>query len=133
MGESVSTQVIELFDLTNSSAQDFNYKSKLENEPIRELAGNCMNVFELVDRYKKFTNDFVTIQDDFYRNNLELLTKKAKYLPYRDVAKIDQLITDLDLLKNGNSATNTAGFDASYKMRLKGLLAKLYAVNKLRM
>ncbi|HEX7845831.1 MAG TPA: hypothetical protein VF476_08545 [Chitinophagaceae bacterium] len=133
LGESVSSQVVELFDLTNSSAQDFNYKSKLENEPIRELVGNCVNVFELVDRYKKFTNDFVTIQDDFYRSNLELLSKKAKYLPYKDVAKIDQLITDLDLLKNGNNATNTAGFDASYKLRLKGLLSKLYAVNKLRM
>ena len=133
LGESVSTQVIEMFDLTNSSAQDFNYKYKLDNETIKELVGNCVNVFELVDRYKKFTNDFVTIQDDFYRSNLELLMKKAKYLPYKDVAKIDQLVTDLDQLKNGNTATNTAGFDASYKLRLKGLLAKLYAVNKLRM
>ena len=132
LGESVSGQVIGLFDLTNSSAQDFNFKSKLENETITELAGNCANIFEMVERYKKFTNDFITIQDDFYRNNLELLTKKAKYLPYKDIGKIDQLITDLDLLKNGSSATNTAGFDASYKLRLKGLLAKLYAVNKLR-
>ena len=82
---------------------------------------------------KKFTNDFITIQDDFYRNNLGLLTKKAKYLPYKDVNKIDQLITDLDQLKNGNSTTNTAGFDASYKLRLKSLLSKLYAVNMLRM
>ena len=133
LGESISEQVISMFDLTNSSAQNFDFKSKLENETVKELAGQCMNIFELVDRYKKFTNDFVTIQDDFYRNNLNMLTTKAKNLPYKDVAKIDQLTTELQLLKNGNPSVNTMGFDMSYKLRLKGIMAKLYAVNKLRM
>lgn len=133
LGTSVSEQVIDLFDLTNSSAQDFNYKTKTDNDTIKELAGNCLGVFDLVERYKKFTNDFITIQDDFYRSNLELLTTKAKYLPLKDTVKIDQLISDLNVLKNGNPATNTGGYDASYKLRLKGILAKLYAANRLRM
>jgi hypothetical protein len=94
---------------------------------------SCINVFEMVDRYKKFTNDFITIQDDFYRNNLDILNAKAKNLPFKDPAKVDQMINDLTLLKNGNPATNTPGFDVSYKQRLKGILSKLYAVNKLRM
>lgn len=129
---SVSGQIIDLFDLTNSSAPDFNFKQKMENDTITELIADCVNVFEMVDRYKKFTNDFITIQDDFYKNNLDLLNTKAKNLPVKDPSKIDQLISDLNLLKNGNPATNTAGFDASYKSRLKGILSKLYAVNKLR-
>jgi hypothetical protein len=133
ISESVSEQVIALFDLTSSSAPDFNYKEKLANDTIQNLVGNCISVFEMVDRFKKFTNDFVTIEDDFYRNNLDILNTKAKNLPYKDPAKIDQMINDLNFLKNGNPATNTAGFDASYKLRLKGILAKLYAVNKLRM
>ncbi len=132
LGESISEQVITLFDLSNSSAQNFDFKGKLENETTKELAGQCMNIFELVDRYKKFTNDFITIQDDFYRNNLDMLTIKAKNLPYKDIAKIDQLASELQLLKNGNAITNTMGFDMSYKLRLKGIMAKLYAVNKLR-
>ena len=133
LGESISEQVISMFDLANSSAQNFDFKNRLEHETIKELAGQCMNIFELVDRYKKFTNDFITIQDDFYRNNLAMLTTKAKNLPYKDVAKIDQLANELQLLKNGNTNANTMGFDMSYKLRLKGIMAKLYAVNKLRM
>ena len=132
LGGSVSEQIIDLFDLTNSSAPDFNFKSKLENETVKDLLGYCVSVFDMVGRYKKFTNDFISIQDDFYRSNLNMLNTKAKNLPYKDPSKIDQLIADLNLLKNGNPATSTAGFDASYKLRLKGILSKLYAVNKLK-
>ncbi|HEX7844625.1 MAG TPA: hypothetical protein VF476_02425 [Chitinophagaceae bacterium] len=129
---SASEQVIALFDLTNSSAADFNFKAKGETEEIKELVGYCLNVFEMVDRYKKFTNDFIIIQDDFYRSNLAVLNKTAKSLPIKDNSKIDQLAEDLNQLKNGNPSSNTAAFDASYKQRLKSILAKLYAINRLR-
>ena len=129
---SASEQVITLFDLTNSSAADFNFKEKGETEEIKDLVGHCLNVFEMVDRYKKFTNDFIIIQDDFYRSNLVVLNKAAKNLPIKDNNKIDQLVQELNILKNGNPSANTAGFDASYKQRLKSILTKLYTINKLR-
>ncbi len=129
---SVSAQIIELFDLTNSSAPDFNFKEISQKEGIKELVGQCASVFEMVERYKKFTNDFVIIQDDFYRNNILILNKTAKSLPVKDLSKIDHLIQDLNQLKNGNATANTSGFDASYKLRLKSILEKLYTINKLR-
>ncbi len=132
LSSSVSEQVIAMFDLTNSSASDFNFKAVAEKETVRELVGHCVNVFEMVDRFKKFTNDFIVIQDDFYRNNLLVLNKTARNLPVKDNEKIDRLIAELNTLKNGNPASNTAGFDASYKQRLKSILAKLYSINKLR-
>jgi hypothetical protein len=130
--ETIGDQISDIFDLGNSSRQDFNYKEKLETEPIRDLVSNCITVYEMVDRYKKFTNDFIIIQDDFYKKNLSLLEKNARNLPYKDNVKIDQLIEELHQLKNGNPSENRLGFDASYKMRLKSILAKLHTINKLR-
>lgn len=130
--ESIGNKINDLFDISNSSALEFNYKAKLNNEVIRELVGNCVGIYDLVDRYKKFSNDFLSIQDDFYKNNIALLQKKAKKLPYKDDTKIDQLISDLNQLKNGNPAENITGFDVSNKMRLKSILAKVNIINRLR-
>jgi len=132
LNNSISGQIIALFDLTNSSSPDFDFKAISDQEQVKELVGYCANIFEMVERYKKFTNDFIIIQDDFYRKNLSILETTAKNLPVKDVAKIDQLIEDLNLLKNGNPATNTQGFDTSYKQRLKSILMKLYTINKIR-
>jgi len=133
LNEPIGDQINGFFDLANSSRQDFNYKEKTDNENIKDLVGNCISIYDMVDRYKKFSNDFTIIQDDFYKNNIELLKQKAKNLPYKDNAKIDQLLTDMDHLKNGNAAENLTGFDASYKLRMKSILAKVYIMNKLRM
>lgn len=132
INQSIGTQVNNLFDLSNSSVQDFNYRLKLESETIRDLTGSCSNIFDLVERYKKFTNDFIIIQDDFYKSNIDLLKNNAKKLPYKDDAKIDQLLSELDNLKNGNPQQNITGFDAGYKLRLQSILAKVVTVNRLR-
>lgn len=132
MNESIGNQINDLFDLSNSSRLDFNYKEKLNNETIKDLVGSCISIYDLVDRYKKFSNDFLIIQDDFYKSNIAMLQNKAKKLPYKDDAKIDQLITDLNYLKNGNQAENITGFDVSNKMRLKSILAKVSILNRLR-
>ena len=133
LNESIGNQINDIFNISNSSMPDFNYKVKLNNDTIKELVGNCISIYDLVDRYKKFSNDFLTIQDDFYKNNIAILANKAKKLPYKDDGKIDQLITDMNYLKNGNPAENITGFDVSNKMRLKSILAKVYIINKLRM
>jgi hypothetical protein len=130
--ETIGDQVSDIFDLGNSSRQDFNYRDKLESDTIRDLVSNCITVYEMVDRYKNFTNDFIIIQDDFYKKNLSMLERNARNLPYKDNGKIDQLIDELRQLKNGNSSENRLGFDASYKLRLKSILTKLHAINKFR-
>ncbi len=130
--QTIGDQVGTIFDISNSSLPDFNYRQAMESEGIKDLVGNCISVFDLVDRYKKFTNDFIIIQDDFYRKNLQLLENSARKLPIKDIVKIDQLIQELGVLKNGNPAENKLGFDASYKLRLKSILAKLHAINKWR-
>ena len=132
LNESIGNRINELFDITNSSAINFNYKEKLNSEIIKELISNCIGIYDLVDRYKKFSNDFLYIQDDFYKNNIALLEKKAKKLPYKDDAKIDDLVKDIKELKNGNAAENITGFDVSNKMRLKSILTKVNYVNRLR-
>ena len=132
INQSIGSQVNLLFDLSNSSLQDFNYKQKLDSDVIKDLVSSCGSVYDLVDRYKKFTNDFIIIQDDFYKNNSELLKNNAKKLPLRDDAKIDQLLGELDNLKNGNPQQNITGFDASYKLRLQSILAKVVTINRLR-
>ena len=132
LNESIGNRINELFDITNSSAINFNYKEKLNSEIIKELISNCIGIYDLVDRYKKFSNDFLYIQDDFYKNNIALLEKKAKKLPYKDDAKIDDLVKDIRELKNGNAAENITGFDVSNKMRLKSILTKVNYVNRLR-
>ena len=78
------------------------------------------------------SNDFKVIQLDFYSKNLELLQQTASSLPYKDPAKINQLVAELNLLKNGSPAEKRLGFDASYKLRLKSILTKLHAINKWR-
>ncbi len=132
MNQSIGKQINELFDLSNSSMQDFNYRQKMENAVIRDLSADCSSISDLVERYKKFTNDFITIQEDFYNNNSNLLRSSAKKLPYKDDAKIDHLLSELDNIKNGNAAQNVTGFDASYKLRLKSITSKLYSINRLR-
>src|SRR5215470_472421 len=66
MNQSIGEQINNLFDLANSSRQDFDYKKLNENDKIRTVAGNCLSVFDLVERYKKFTSDFIAIQESFY-------------------------------------------------------------------
>lgn len=132
INESIGEQVNTLFDLANSSREDFDFKKVNTSEQIRNLAGTCMSVFNLVERYKKFTSDFIAIQDDFYKENLNLLQEKAKKLPIRDDAKIDRLIAEMTTIKQGNTAQNIMGFDESYKSKVKSIATKLYALNKTR-
>lgn len=132
INQSIGSQVNSLFDLSNSSIQDFNYKKKMESDTINDLVSSCSNIYDLVDRYKKFTNDFIIIQDDFYKNYIGLLKNSAKKLPYKDDSRIDQLLSELDNLKNGNPQQNLTGFDAGYKLRLQSILAKVVIINRLR-
>lgn len=132
MNESIGEQINNVFDLANSSRQDFDYKKVNENEKIRNLAGNCLSVFDLVNRYKKFTGDFISIQDGFYRDYLALLEEKAKKLPIKDDDRIGKLITDLNNIKQGNPAENVMGFDETYKSKLKSIATKVVALNRTR-
>jgi len=132
MNQSIGEQINNLFDLANSSRQDFDYKKVNENDKIRTVAGNCVSVFDLVDRYKKFTSDFVAIQDGFYRDYILLLEDKAKKLPIKDDDKIAKLVTDLNNIKKGNPAENVIGFDESYKSKLKSISTKVVALNRTR-
>lgn len=131
--ESIADQVSTKFNLFNSSQQDFNYKQVNESDSVKQLVGNCITVYDLVEKFKKFSNDFLVIQTDFFKDNINVLQLKAKKLPFKDAEKIDQLITDLNELKNGRPQDNIAGFDASYKLRLKSISGKLAVLNKLRL
>jgi Leucine-rich repeat (LRR) protein len=130
--QSIGEQINKLFDLENSSRLDFDFKKKNEDPAIRDLAGNCINIYSLVDRYKKFVSDFVTIQEDFYKNNIAILDQKARKLPYKDEAKINKLIDDLMEVRNGNKEENIAGFNESYKQKIKSITAKLVTLNRTR-
>ena len=121
MNESIGEQINGVFDLANSSRQDFDYKKINENDKIRNLAGNCLSVYDLVERYKKFTSDFIAIQDGFYKDYISLLEEKAKKLPIKADDRITKLITDLNNIKKGNSAENIIGFDETYKSKLKSI------------
>lgn len=132
MNESIGEQINGLFDLANSSKIDFDFTKINESEKIRTIAGPCMNVYNLVERYKKFTSDFVAIQQDFYSDNIALLEAKARKLPYKDDSKINTLIADLNNIQKGNSQENTASFDAAYKLKVKSITTKLYALNRTR-
>jgi len=132
MNESIGEQINTVFDLTNSSRQDFDYKKVNESEKIRNIAGNCLNVYDLVERYKKFTNDFISIQDGFYRDYISLLEERAKKLPIKDDDRIAKLITDLNNIKKGNPAENIIGFDETYKSKLKSITTKVVALNRTR-
>jgi len=132
MNESIGDQINTVFDLANSSRQDFDYKKVNENEKIRGLAGNCLTVFNLVERYKKFTSDFITIQESFYKDYISLLDEKAKKLPIKDDDKIGKLVTDLNNIKKGNPTENIIGFDEAYKSKLKSITTKVVALNRTR-
>ena len=132
MNESIGEQINGVFDLANSSRQDFDYKKINENEKIRSLAGNCLSVYDLVERYKKFTSDFIAIQDGFYKDYISLLEEKAKKLPIKDDDRITKLITDLNNIKKGNPAENIIGFDETYKSKLKSITTKVVALNRTR-
>ena len=132
MNESIGEQINNVFDLANSSRQDFDYKKINENDKIRNLAGNCLSVFDMVERYKKFTSDFIAIQDGFYRDYISLLEEKAKKLPIKDDDRIAKLITDLNNIKKGNPSENVIGFDETYKSKLKSITTKVVALNRTR-
>ncbi|TMI83942.1 MAG: hypothetical protein E6H10_06905 [Bacteroidetes bacterium] len=132
MNESTGEQINNLFDLANSSRQDFDYKKTNENDKIRAIAGSCLSVFDLVDRYKKFTSDFIAIQDGFYHDYISLLDDKAKKLPIKDDERITKLVADLSNIKNGNPTENVKGFDESYKTKLKSITTKVVALNRTR-
>lgn len=132
INESIGEQINLIFDLANSSRQDFEYKKINENEKIRNLAGNCLAVYNLVERYKKFTSDFIAIQDGFYKDYISLLEEKAKKLPIKDDDRIGRLINDLNNIKKGNTAENISGFDEAYKSKLKSITTKLIALNRTR-
>ena len=132
MNESIGEQINGVFDLANSSRQDFDYKKINENEKIRSLAGNCITVYDLVETYKKFTSDFIAIQDGFYRDYISLLEEKAKKLPIKDDDRIAKLITDLNNIKKGNPSENVIGFDETYKSKLKSITTKVVALNRTR-
>jgi len=132
MNESIGEQINAVFDLANSSRQDFDYKKINENEKIRGLAGNCLSVYDLVERYKKFTGDFIAIQDGFYKDYISLLEEKAKKLPIKDDDRIAKLISDLNNIKKGNPAENIIGFDETYKSKLKSITTKVVALNRTR-
>src|SRR5437773_5281052 len=132
MNQSIGEQINTIFDLANSSRQDFDYKKINENDKIRNLAGNCITVYDLVDRYKKFTSDFIAIQDGFYRDYISLLEEKAKKLPIKDDDRIAKLITDLNNIKKGNQSENIIGFDETYKSKLKNITTKVVALNRTR-
>jgi hypothetical protein len=132
MNQSIGEQINTIFDLANSSRQDFDYKKINENDKIRNLAGNCVTVYDLVERYKKFTSDFIAIQDGFYKDYISLLEEKAKKLPIKDEDRIAKLVTDLNNIKKGNSAENIIGFDEAYKSKLKSITTKVVALNRTR-
>jgi hypothetical protein len=132
VNQSIGEQINNLFDLANSSRQDFDYKKVNETDKIRTVAGNCVAVFDMVDRYKKFTSDFIAIQDGFYSDYISLLQDNAKKLPIKDDEKIAKLVTDLNNIKKGNPAENVIGFDESYKAKLKSITTKVVALNRTR-
>ena len=132
MNESIGEQINTVFDLANSSRQDFDYKKINENEKIRNLAGNCLSAYDMVERYKKFTNDFIAIQDGFYKDYISLLEDKAKKLPIKDDDRIVKLIIDLNNIKKGNPSENIIGFDEAYRSKLKSITTKVAALNRTR-
>lgn len=132
MNESIGEQINALFDLANSSKQDFDFAKINDNEKIRNIAGPCMNVYNLVERYKKFTSDFVAIQQDFYKDNIALLETRARKLPFKDDSKISALVTDLNNIQKGNPQEHIAGFDEAYKQKVQSITTKLYALNRTR-
>jgi hypothetical protein len=132
INESIGEQINVVFDLANSSRQDFDFRKIDEDEKIRNLAGNCLSVYNLVERYKKFTSDFIAIQDGFYSDYIVMLEQVAQKLPMKDEGKIGRLIADLNFIKKGNPSENVFGFEDAYRTKLKSITTKLVALNRAR-
>ncbi len=129
---SLGEQINAMFEYNKSALTDFNFKAKNESAEVKSLTINIYTMLELVDTYKKFTNDFIQIQSDYFTGNISILEKKAKILPVKDDIKIDKMLNELNQLKNGNPGEGIIGFDVAYKERLSIILTKLNKVNQIR-
>ncbi len=129
---SLGEQINAMFEYNKSALADFNFKAKNESAEVKSLTINIYTMLELVDTYKKFTNDFIQIQSDYFTGNISILEKKAKILPVKDDIKIDKMLNELNQLKNGNPGEGIIGFDVAYKERLSIILTKLNKVNQIR-
>ncbi len=125
-------QINKIFEYEKMASGDFDFKIKNKDEKIKKLTINSYSVFDLVEQYKKFSNDFVLIQSDFYLSYIQVLEKKVSLLPIKDDAKIAQLMQDLNNTKNGNEAEGIVGFDVAYKQRISSIIAKLAKMNEIR-
>ncbi|GEM_PF-2393150 len=128
----LAAQVNKLFDYDKMGNKDFDFKIKNTDETIKKLIINAYSVFDLVVQFKKYTNDFVLIQNDFYQSYIQILEKKVMWLPVKDDSKIQMLLTDLNNTKSGNEAEGIVGFDVAYKQRLNNVILKLAKMNEIR-
>ena len=128
----LADQLNTIFEYNKMSSADFDFIAKNKDEKIKKLKLNAYSVFDLVDVYKKFSNDFVLIQNDFYQSYIQVLEKKVMWLPVKDDSKVTQLVQDLNNTKNGNETEGIVGFDVTYKQRLGSIIAKLAKMNEIR-
>ena len=128
MDNSIIDQVNTLLEIQKSGSPGFDYALKNSDEKIRKLVVACYSVFDLVDKYKKFTNDFVNILIDYHNMNITIL-QSAKQLPVKDDMKIEQMIADLNSIRNGDPAKGLVSFEEIYKKRLGTILNKLRKMN----
>lgn len=129
LDNSIGDQVNTLFEIQKSSSPGFDYSLKNNDENLRKLVIACYAVFDLVDKHKKFTNDFINILIDYYNLNVKIL-EKAKSLPVKDDTKIDQLIADLNAIRSGDPAKGLTSFEENYKKRLATIMNKLKKMNE---
>jgi hypothetical protein len=78
LNNSIADQVNKIFEYDKHVTAGFNYKAVLATEQVKSLKIDAYSVFDLVEQYKKFTNDFVLIQNDFYLSNINILEKKPE-------------------------------------------------------
>lgn len=128
LDNSIIDQVNTLLETQKSGAPGFDFALKNSDEKIRKLVVACYSVFDLVDKYKKFTNDYVNILIDYHNNNITIL-QSAKQLPIKDDMKIEQMIADLNSIRNGDPAKGLVSFEEIYKKRLGTILNKLKKMN----
>ena len=128
LDNSIIDQVNTLLETQKSGAPGFDFALKNSDEKIRKLVVACYSVFDLVDKYKKFTNDFINILIDYHNMNITIL-QSAKQLPIKDDMKIEQMITDLNSIRNGDPAKGLVSFEEIYKKRLGTILNKLKKMN----
>ncbi len=129
LDNSIGEQVNTLFEIQKSSSPGFDFAIKNNDENLRKLVIACYAIFDLVDKHKKFTNDFINIQIDYYNQNVTIL-EKARTLPVKDDLKINQLIADLNSIRNGDAAKGLVSFEENYKKRLSTILNKLKKMNE---